>query len=61
MKLTLEIKIHQEFGPDVDVQPDAEFLRLSVEEQQAILLEAMRALEHQIIMISHHEEDVVSA
>lgn len=61
MKLTLEIKRHQEFGLDVDVQPDAEFSGLSTEEQQAIFLEAMRALEHQIIMVSYPEEDSANA
>jgi hypothetical protein len=57
MKLNLQVKLHPEFGPDIDVQPDQKFLSLTVEEQQAILLEAIRALEHQIIMISHHQED----
>ena len=59
MKITLEVKVHPEFGPDVDFQPDAEFLCLSAEEQQAIFRDAMRSLEHQIIMVSHPQEDVV--
>jgi hypothetical protein len=61
MNVNLQIKVHPEFGPDVDVQPDSDFLRLSFEEQQAVLLEAMRSLEHQIIMLSQPEEDVVDA
>ncbi len=61
MKITLEIKVHPEFGPNVDVQPNEEFWTLSNEEQQALVLEAIRALEHQIIMLSHPQEDVADA
>jgi hypothetical protein len=57
MKLNLQVKLHPEFGHDIDVRPDQNFLSLTAEEQQAILLEAIRSLEHQIIMISHPQED----
>jgi len=33
MKITLDIKVHPEFGPNVDVQPDEEFWTLSNEQQ----------------------------
>jgi hypothetical protein len=57
MNVNLKVKIHPEFGPDIDVQPDLDFLSLTAEEQQTVLLEAIRALEHQIIMVSHPQED----
>jgi hypothetical protein len=57
MNVNLKVKIHSEFWPDIDVQPDLDFLSLTAEEQQTILLEAIRALEHQIIMVSHPQED----
>jgi len=56
MNVNLKVKLHPEFGPDIDVQPDLKFLSLTAEEQQTILLDAIRALEHQIIMISYPQE-----
>ncbi len=57
MKITLDIQLIPDYGINVDVQPDDGITKLSAPEQEAIISEAIRALEHYIIMISHPQED----
>jgi len=57
MKITLDVKLIPDYGINVDVQPDDAMTNMSTSEQEAIVNEAIRALEHYIIMISHPQED----
>lgn len=57
MKITLDVQLIPDYGINVDVQPDAEIVNMSAEEQEAIVNEAIRALEHYIIMITNPQED----
>ncbi len=57
MKITLDVQLIPDYGINVDVQPDDEMTNMSALEQEAIVNEAIRALEHYIIMISHPQED----
>lgn len=57
MKITLEITSYDIGGPDVDVQPDHDFLLLSAASQQALVEEAIRSLQHYITMITLPEVD----
>lgn len=57
MKITLDIQLIADYGINVDVQPDDDITNLSAPEQEAIVNEAIRALEHYIIMITTPQED----
>ena len=57
MKITLDVQLIPDYGINVDVQPDDAMTNMSASEQEAIVNEAIRALEHYIIMISHPQED----
>lgn len=57
MKITLAIQLIADYGINVDVQPDDDITNLSAPEQEAIVNEAIRALEHYIIMITTPQED----
>ena len=57
MKITLDVQLIADYGINIDVQPDDGITNLSSPEQEAIVNEAIRALEHYIIMISHPQED----
>jgi hypothetical protein len=57
MKITLDVQLIPDYGINIDVQPDDGILKLSAPEQEAIVNEAIRALEHYIIMITDPQED----
>ena len=57
MKITLDVQLIPDYGINVDIQPDNGIIKLSAPEQEAIVNEAIRALEHYIIMITNHQED----
>ena len=57
MKITLDVQLIPDYGINVDVQPDDAMTNMSALEQEAIVNESIRALEHYIIMISHPQED----
>jgi hypothetical protein len=57
MKITLDVQLIADYGINIDVQPDDGITNLSVPEQEAIVNEAIRALEHYIIMITNPQED----
>jgi hypothetical protein len=56
MKITLDVQLIPGFGINIDVQPDRAINKLDSAEQQAIAEEAIRALEHYIIMITLPQE-----
>ena len=56
MKIVLDVEVISDFGINIDVQPEIAITDLSVPEQQAIVEEAIRALEHYIIMINDPTE-----
>jgi len=56
MKIILDVQLIQDFGINIDVQPDESIVGLSGAEHQAIAEEAIRALEHYIIMITSPQE-----
>lgn len=58
MKINLDVKLIADYGINIDVQPDDGIINLSAPEQEAIVNEAIRALEHYIIMITYPQEDV---
>lgn len=57
MKITLDVQLIADYGINIDVQPDDGITNLSTLEQEAIVNEAIRALEHYIIMITTPQED----
>ena len=57
MKITLDVQLIANYGINVDVQPDDGITNLSAPEQEAIVNEAIRALEHYIIMITDPQGD----
>lgn len=57
MKITLDVQLISDYGINVDIQPDNGIIKLSAPEQEAIVNEAIRALEHYIIMITNLQED----
>jgi len=57
MKITLDVQLIPNYGINIDVQPDDAITNMPASEQEAIANEAIRALEHYIIMISHPQED----
>ena len=52
MKITLDVQLIPGFGINIDVQPENDILEMSALDQQAIAQEAIRALEHYIIMVT---------
>ena len=56
MKIVLDVELISDFGINIDVQPEITITDLSVPEQQAIVEEAIRSLEHYIIMINDPTE-----
>ena len=52
MKITLDVQLIPGFGINIDVQPENDILEMSTLDQHAIAQEAIRALEHYIIMIT---------
>ena len=56
MKIVLDVEVISDFGINIDVQPEIAITDLSVPEQQAIVEEAIRSLEHYIIMIKDPTE-----
>ena len=56
MKLTLDVQLIPGFGINIDVQPDKAIGKMAGAEQQAIAEEAIRALEHYIIMVTLPQE-----
>jgi len=57
MKITLDVQLIADYGINIDVQPNDAITNLSAPEQEAIVNEAIRALEHYIIMITNPQED----
>ena len=51
MRLVLDVQLSS-FGINIDVQPDMAIADMDVAEQQAIAEEAIRALQHFIVMIT---------
>jgi hypothetical protein len=56
MKITLDVQLIPGFGINIDVQPDRAINKMNGAEQQAIAEEAIRALEHYIIMVTLPQE-----
>jgi hypothetical protein len=55
MKIVLDVQLSS-FGINIDVQPDKAINKMSGPEQQAIAEEAIRALEHYIVMVTLPQE-----
>jgi len=55
MKIVLDVQLSS-FGINIDVQPDKAINKMPSFEQQAIAEEAIRALEHYIIMVTLPQE-----
>ena len=55
MKIVLDVQLSS-FGINIDVQPDKSIDKMPSFEQQAIAEEAIRALEHYIIMVTPDQE-----
>jgi hypothetical protein len=51
MRLVLDVQLSS-FGINIDVQPDELVANMDCAEQQAIAEEAIRALQHYIIMVT---------
>jgi hypothetical protein len=51
MKIVLDVQL-SDFGINIDVQPDNAIADMSGAEQQAIAEEAIRALQHFILMVT---------
>jgi hypothetical protein len=52
VKIVLDIQLIPDFGINIDVQPEKDIVEMSALDQQAIAQEAIRALEHYIIMLT---------
>ena len=57
MKLDLDVQLNPGFGINVDVQPSKSMAKMDGAEQQAIAEEAIRALQHYIIMVTSPQEE----
>lgn len=57
MKIVLDVQLIPDFGINIDVQPGDAIADMTGEEQQAIAEEAIRALQHYIIMVTSPQED----
>ena len=56
MKIVLDVQLIPGFGINIDVQPDKAINKMTGPEQQAIAEEAIRALEHYIVMVTLPQE-----
>ena len=56
MKIVLDVQLIPGFGINIDVQPEDDIVQMSALDQQAIAQEAIRALEHYIIMVTSPQE-----
>lgn len=56
MKIVLDVQLIPGFGINIDVQPENDIVEMSALDQQAIAQEAIRALEHYIIMVTVPQE-----
>lgn len=56
MKIVLDVQLIPDFGINIDVQPEDGIAEMTGSEQQAIAEEAIRALEHYIIMVTLPQE-----
>jgi len=56
MKIVLDVQLIPGFGINIDVQPSDSIAEMTSAEQQAIAEEAIRALEHYIIMVTLPQE-----
>lgn len=56
MKIVLDVQLIPGYGINIDVQPDDAIAEMSGADQQAIAQEAIRALEHYIIMVTVPQE-----
>ena len=56
MKIVLDVQLIPGYGINIDVQPEDAIAEMSGADQQAIAQEAIRALEHYIIMVTDHQE-----
>jgi hypothetical protein len=56
MKIVLDVQLIPGYGINIDVQPDDAIAEMSGADQQAIAQEAIRALEHYIIMATVPQE-----
>ena len=56
MKIVLDVQLIPGYGINIDVQPDRAINKMSGADQQAIAEEAIRALEHYIIMVTPDQE-----
>lgn len=57
MKIVLDVQLIPDFGINIDIQPDAVIGHMNGAEQQAIAEEAIRALQHYIIMVTSPQEE----
>jgi hypothetical protein len=58
MKIVLDVQLIPDFGINIDIQPDAVIADMDGAEQQAIVEEAIRALQQYIIMVTTPQEDL---
>lgn len=56
MKIVLDVQLSS-FGINIDVQPDDAMADMNGAEQQAIAEEAIRALQHFIVMVTPDQID----
>lgn len=56
MKIVLDVQLFS-FGINIDVQPDDAIADMNGAEQQAIAEEAIRALQHFIVMVTPDQID----
>lgn len=56
MKIVLDVQLIPGYGINIDVQPEDAITEMSGADQQAIAQEAIRALEHYIIMVTVPQE-----
>lgn len=56
MKIVLDVQLIPGYGINIDVQPEDDIAEMSGADQQAIAQEAIRALEHYIIMVTSPQE-----
>lgn len=56
MKIVLDVQLIPSYGINIDVQPEDAIVGMSSAEQQTIAQEAIRALEHYIIMVTAPQE-----
>ena len=57
MKIILNVQLIPDFGINIDIESDAVIGNMNGAEQQAIAEEAIRALQHYIIMVTSPQEE----